>query len=107
MIVNLLMKGEPVMSEREQNPHVLKQPNIGPQQELSPEAAYLAAVTSLPRILSDVGKVLTGILERLETIDSSLDTIALYHERKGVDEKLLGPDDFPKDEGEDDEPGGE
>lgn len=89
------------------DPHVLKQPNVGPQSEISPEAAYLAAVTSLPRILSDMGKVLAGIVEQLESIDSSLDTMALYHERKGVDEKLLGPDDFPSNDGEDDEPGDE
>lgn len=83
------------MSEKSSDPRLLKKPVIGPQQELTPEAAYLAAVTSLPRILSDIGKVLTGILSELESIGGSMDAVALYHERKGSDEKLFGPDDFP------------
>lgn len=96
------------MSNEQKDPRVLQQPKVGPQQEVSPEAAYLAAVTSLPRILSDMGKVLTGILEELNGVHDKLDVIALYHERKGLDEKLLGPDDFPEDsdenEGQQDEP---
>lgn len=86
------------MPEDKKNPHVLKQPNVGPQQEVTPEGAYLAAVTSLPRILSDVGKVLTGILEELNGIHDKLDVIALYHERKGIDESLFGPEDLQGEE---------
>lgn len=94
------------MSEKTNNPHVLKQPNIGPQQEVTPEAAYLAAVTSLPRLLSDVGKVLTAILDELNGMHDNLDVISLYYERKGLDEKLFSPEDLnPEDEG-DDEPEG-
>lgn len=91
------------MSKKHNDPRILQRPGTEPHQDLSPEAAYLAAVTSLPRILSDIGKVLTGVVERLENIDSSLDTIALYHERRGVDEKYFGPDDFPGDEESEDE----
>lgn len=89
------------------DPHVLKQPNIGPQQEVSPEAAYLAAVTSLPRLLSDIGKVLTGIVEQLDDVNGALDMIALYYERKGMDENIFSPEDLEKIEGKDDEPASE
>lgn len=88
------------MSEGKKNPHVLKQPNAGPQQEVTPEGAYLAAVTSLPRILSDLGKVLTSILDEMNGIHDKLDVIALYHERKGFDESLFSPEDL---QGEGDE----
>lgn len=86
-----------------ENPRVLKQPNMGPQTELTPETAYLAAITSLPRLLSDMGKVLTGIVEMLDSIDGSLSTIALYHERKGNAESLFTPDDFSSDGNESNE----
>lgn len=85
------------------NPHVLKQPNIGPQQEITPEAAYLAAVTSLPRVLSDIGKVLTSIHSELCDLNNAIDTVVLYCERKGHDEGLFGPEDFSSDKGQDDE----
>lgn len=86
------------------DPHVLKQPAIGPQQEITPEAAYLAAVTSLPRLMSDIGKVLTGILDELNGIHDKLDVLSLYYERKGMDENLFGPEDLqPDEDGEADE----
>ena len=91
------------MSEKSNVPHVLKTPS-GPG--ITPEEAYLAAVTSLPRLLSDIGKVLTGIVETLQNIDTSLDTIALYHERKGLSEKLLTQQDFSSDGSDGDEQGG-
>ena len=82
------------MPEHKNDPHVLKQPKIGPQQEVSPEAAYLAAVTSLPRLMSDIGKVLAGILEELNGVHDKLDFIALYYERKGQSEGIWQPDDL-------------
>ncbi len=85
------------------DPRVLKQPNIGPQQEVTPEAAYLAAVTSLPRLLSDIGEVLTSIHSELCDLNNAVDTVVLYHERKGHDEGLFGPEDFSSDKGQDDE----
>ena len=92
------------MPEPGQDPHVLKQPNIGPQQEVTPEHAYLAAVTSLPRLLSDIGKVLVGISESLAGLNENIDTIALYYERKGAEEGIFSPEDFPTPE---EESGGE
>lgn len=92
------------MPEDKKNPHVLKQPNTsGPQQEVTPEGAYLAAITSLPRILSDLGKVLTSILDEMNGVHDKLDVIALYHERKGIDEHLFGPEDL-QGEGDEQEP---
>lgn len=92
------------MSEKNPIPHVLKTPS-GPG--ITPEEAYLAAVTSLPRLISDIGKVLTGIVEQLDDIGGSIDTVALYCERRGVSEKLFKPDDFSQDGSKPDEKSGE
>lgn len=95
------------MSQQEKNSNVLKQPKMGPQQEVSPEAAYLAAVTCLPRVLSDIGKVLSGMLDELNGIHDKLDVMALYYERKGTEENYFGPDDFPAIDENDEAPGDE
>ena len=87
------------MTEKNQDPRVLQTPSIAPQTEIDPEAAYLTAIISLPRVLSDMGKVLTGIVEVLENIDTSLVTVSLYYERKGLAEKILRHDDFSSDGG--------
>lgn len=89
------------MSPQSNDPHILKSPAPGPQSELSPEAAYLAAITSLPRLLSDIGKVLAGIVETLNGLDESMCNIALYFERKGHDENIFKPDDFTESGDED------
>lgn len=82
------------MGNPSEDPRVLKAPKIGPQQEISPEAAYLAAVTSLPRLISDVGQVLAGILDELNGIHDKLDVMALYHERKGISENLISTEEI-------------
>lgn len=89
---------------------VLQGPKVGPQQELTPEAAYLAAVTSLPRLIHEQTQVLVSLVNVLDEATDKLDMIALYHERKGRDEGLLGPDDLSNDDGPEskesaDEPG--
>jgi hypothetical protein len=85
------------MNESQHDPHVLKPPASGPPPDLSPEAAYLAAVTSLPRLIHEQTQVLIGLVNELMGVHDKLDVISLYYERKGSDEKLFGPDDF-KDE---------
>jgi hypothetical protein len=82
------------MPESKTNPHVL----MGPQQELTPEAAYLAAVTSLPRLIHEQTQVLASLTDELNGVHDKLDVIALYFERKGTDESLFGPDDFPNED---------
>jgi hypothetical protein len=97
------------MQESKSNPHVLKHPTVGPQQELSPEAAYLAAVTSLPRLIHEQTQVLASLVDELNGVHDKLDVISLYFERKGTDEKLFGPEDLladesPESKGEGNEP---
>lgn len=66
----------------------------GPVQDIS--EACLKAIMALPEILTGIGEV-------LNQIDSSLDTIALYFERRGVSEGHLSPEDLSeeRDDGSD------
>lgn len=83
----------------------LKTPSHVSQQDLSPEAAYVAAVTSLPRLIHEGNQILRGVVEELNGIHDKLDVLSLYAERKGLDEKLFSPEDLePEQEEPEDEP---